>query len=195
MSNLVYENYSIVVLFDSSGSMESMMRQNPTAISIINEFIDGQKNLEGDSNLSLYFFNDLLKEVFYKQPLKNVKHITENEYIPDGSTALLDAVGEIIKKFDHENKVFITIITDGLENSSNVFCSKDINLMIKTKKEHGWKFKFFGTNQDSWSSGQKIGLNDSDCYNYSNSSAGLQNAMRTASQGITRAVTSMDPEN
>lgn len=182
--------YSIIVLFDSSGSMEVLLKAHPTPVEIINEFIEEQKNLEGFVNLSLYFFSDSFTPVIENKPVKNVESIKNEDYNPDGTTALYDAIGHVIKKFDKNKKVFMVILTDGEENSSSVFNSSDIHLMIKNKKEIGWKFKFFGANQDTWKVGRRFGLDFSDCNNFNYNSVGLSCAIRTASQDVYNTVLS-----
>lgn len=83
-----------------------------------------------------------------------VKHITENDYQPCGCTPLYDAIGVTVNSLrelvrTHEHAIgSITIITDGMENSSKEYSHKQIADMIKQLKESGWNFNFIGANID-----------------------------------------------
>ena len=190
----VNQIWKTVVLFDESGSMNNMMVGQSTAVDTINEFIVSQKKIaedagSNDNTLSLYFFNDLLREVFVDELMKDVQPIKKEDYNPDGSTALLDAVGKTINEFSEFPKVFMVILTDGLENSSSDFDSSEINILIKEKKKLGWNFRFLGTNQDSWKTGKTMGLDRADCSNYECSQPGLLKAMRNMSEQVSQTVT------
>ena len=116
--------------------------------------------------------------VFEDKSLKDVVLVNETNYKPDGTTGLLDSIGKTINKYEKEKNVYFVILTDGFENSSTEYTSKDINKLITTKKNNGWKFNFLGTNQDSWKVGNKMGLERVDCMNYENSSEGLIRSFR-----------------
>lgn len=182
----ISNTWKIVCLFDKSGSMESMMKKKPTAVDSINEFILSQKG-EGENNntMSLILFDDLLTEVFLDVNVNSVLEIKSSDFKPDGSTALMDAVGKTIERFSSDPNVFIVILTDGQENSSINFTMKDINNLIREHKLKGWRFKFLGTNQDSWNVGHKMGLDRDDCHNFEPNSTSMTNMMRAISTNVT----------
>lgn len=84
-----------------------------------------------------------------------VEHITDKDYAPCGCTPLYDAIGvtvntlrEIVKT--HENAIgSVTIITDGMENSSQEYSHKQVADLIENLKKEGWNFNFIGANIDA----------------------------------------------
>ena len=95
--------------------------------------------------------------------------MTRRNYLPGGSTALLDALGDAI---DHTIKVqkmladderagnvVFVIITDGEENSSCRFSAKKIKQMISHEQEkYGWEFIFLGANIDAVETASHYGI-------------------------------------
>ena len=101
--------------------------------------------------------------------IKEVKDISQKEYKVGGMTALLDAMGETIRKvsnmqksIDEEHrlkKVMFVIITDGEENSSRSYTAEMVKKVIKQKKtEYGWEFVFLGANIDSLKTAEGFGI-------------------------------------
>lgn len=79
-------------------------------------------------------------------------------YIPYGSTALYDAVGDAIEGTqlwidrhpDTPVRPLICVWTDGEENTSRRHTLAGLNEMIAAKKQAGWEFLFVGTGGDGW---------------------------------------------
>lgn len=89
----------------------------------------------------------------FKDTLDSSKN---NEYSPYGMTALYDAIGTAftdvgarlaaMKEEDRPSKVYVCIITDGLENSSKIFRKARIAEMIKEQQEkYSWEIDFKGS--------------------------------------------------
>jgi Mg-chelatase subunit ChlD len=86
--------------------------------------------------------------------VNDIADITDAEYIPQGGTPLLDAIGKGIEKLketlgDELGKdnvtVVVTIFTDGEENSSRQFSKADIKKMIEHfSSDNKWTFTFVG---------------------------------------------------
>lgn len=90
-----------------------------------------------------------------KQPIDKVDLITEKDYTPCSNTPLYDALGftlndlEYIMKKDSGNPLgYVTVITDGYENSSHRFSLNDVRRLISRMKEEGVIFSFIGANID-----------------------------------------------
>jgi hypothetical protein len=83
----------------------------------------------------LFKFNDGVKRVIENVNLKEVKNFTLEDYCPDRSTALYDAIGTTIEWFRYESDVLLVIITDGLENASTKYNKKQIFDLLDEKKE------------------------------------------------------------
>lgn len=146
-----------LVILDASGSMESIYNQ---ALSGTNETIQtirmGQKDHpELQQCLTLASFNsgkDYLKVKYSVAPIDEVKEITREDYVAQGCTALYDAMGEMIselkRKMTDEDRVLVTVITDGYENSSTHWTGPQIKSLIEELRQTGWTFTYIGANQD-----------------------------------------------
>ncbi len=146
-----------LIILDASGSMESIYNQ---ALSGTNETIQtiriGQKDHpELQQCLTLASFNsgkDYLKVKYSVAPIDEVKEITEEDYEACGCTALYDAMGEMIselkRKMTPEDRVLVTVITDGYENSSIHWTGPQIKSLVEELRHEGWTFTYIGANQD-----------------------------------------------
>lgn len=147
------KNLKIVFIIDESGSMQGSEQD---VIGGFNGFIERQKNENvGIVSVSLYKFNSEVTCVFLDVPITEVKAITNKEYIPNGFTALYDAIGLAISetgnklsssksKLKSEN-VLMVIITDGQENASKEYTSQTVKSLISThEKLLQWNFIYLG---------------------------------------------------
>ena len=146
-----------LIILDASGSMKSIYNQ---ALSGTNETIQtirmGQKDHpELKQYLTLASFNsgkDYLKVKYSVAPIDEVKEITKEDYVACGCTALYDAMGEMIselkRKMTPEDRVLVTVITDGYENSSIHWSGSQIKSLVEELRHEGWTFTYIGANQD-----------------------------------------------
>ena len=118
---------SVFCLIDRSGSMASCADDT---IGGFNTFI---KNQPSNTMISLSLFDHEIKHV-YTKVANDVEPLDHTTFVPRGSTALLDAIGKVIKSVPHGTvKPIIMILTDGLENSSRVYTKMHINDLITEK--------------------------------------------------------------
>ena len=149
---------SLIFLLDRSGSMESC---RDDTIGGFNSFVKDQAALGG--KLTLVQFDHEIITRYTDVELKDVVPLTTETFQPRGSTALLDAIGSIIKSQKSENPLVI-ILTDGQENSSTKFTKAHIQDLIEQKTKDGWTFMYLGANQDAFAeAGHNI------CYTLRNS--------------------------
>lgn len=146
-----------LMILDASGSMESIYNQ---ALSGVNETIQtirmGKKeHPEFEQILTLASFNsgkNYLNVKYSAAPIDEVKEITKEDYIACGCTALYDAMGEMIselkRKVTLEDRVLVTVITDGYENASVHWTGPQIKSLIEELRQTGWTFTYIGANQD-----------------------------------------------
>ena len=151
------KNIINLIILDASGSMESIYNQ---ALSGVNETIQtirmGQKdNPEFKQILTLASFNsgrNYLNVKYSATPIDEVKEITKEDYIACGCTALYDAMGEMIselkRKVTLEDRVLVTVITDGYENASIHWNGPQIKSLVEELRHEGWTFTYIGANQD-----------------------------------------------
>ena len=146
-----------LMILDASGSMESIYNQ---ALSGVNETIQtiriGQKeHPEFEQSLTLASFNsgkNYLNVKYSATPIDEVKEIIKEDYIACGCTALYDAMGEMIselkRKVTPEDRVLVTVITDGYENASIHWNGPQIKSLVEELRHEGWTFTYIGANQD-----------------------------------------------
>lgn len=146
----------LVFILDMSGSMG---RLTEDTIGGYNTLIEDQKKEKGDALVTTILFDDRYIVLHDRVPLKDVKPLTDKEYRPLGTTAMLDAVGKTINSVganlantpeeERAGTVMVTIITDGMENASKEYSWQDVQGMIKHQREkYSWIFSFIGANID-----------------------------------------------
>ncbi|MBC8139134.1 MAG: VWA domain-containing protein, partial [Fibrella sp.] len=85
----------ITLVLDRSGSMESMRGD---AIGGFNTFLKDQQAAPGAATLTLVQFDDRYEKPYEFAPIASVAPLSERTFVPRGSTALLDAVGQAIEE-------------------------------------------------------------------------------------------------
>lgn len=135
----------LVSILDRSGSMGGSESE---VIGAYNAFIKEQLITLGDkgidSTATLVLFDNKVEEVYLKTPIHEVPELTSDVYFVRGFTALYDAVGMTINKFDGEENVIFFIETDGQENASKEYAGEALKSLVTSKKDAGWEFIFAG---------------------------------------------------
>ena len=143
-----------LIIIDESGSMQSIKKE---AINSVNETIQtirsAQKKHERQEHyVSLVTFNDNVKTIYECVAVNDVNELTPDTYQPDCCTALYDAMGislnSLRKKVADDDKVLVTVVTDGYENASKEYNGKGIKALVDEFKAKGWVFAYIGANQD-----------------------------------------------
>ena len=143
--------YNLIIL-DESGSMSSIYNH---ALSGINETINGirqsqEKYPEQEHFVSIVTFEGTRRDGI---PVGDVKDLTKKDYQPGGCTPLYDAMGKAISELDRKvesgDAVLVTIITDGMENSSREYSGRAVKDLVAMQRKKGWTFAYIGANQDA----------------------------------------------
>lgn len=164
---------SIVFILDMTGSMAPLKDE---AVIMFNDYLMEQQAQSADIDLTLITFNYCeTKKVFDAIPVKEVPHMTSEQYQPDCWTPLLDTIGDALKEHGENPRTIFVILTDGKENASYRYSREQIFSMIDEKENMGWKFVFAGANQDSYAESSQIGIYASGGTNYFSLSAGITN--------------------
>ena len=148
-----------VIILDKSGSMESI---RAAAIDGLNETLAGIKKAQerhADTQehfVSLLTFCDCEKKyVFDKIPATEARALTREDYQPCCCTPLYDAMGFTLTSMRNhvatieDSVVVVTIITDGLENSSKEYTGAAVKQLVEELNKEGWTFTYMGANQNS----------------------------------------------
>ncbi len=167
----------IICIIDRSGSMESVRYE---AIIGLNQFMDEQRKLSEAADVTMVFFNNRTMTLYMGKPIVEVPWVTVSMYEPDGNTALLDAVGEVVEAAELRQKALgdqsrivktiVCILTDGLENASTRYTQSDIKRLISRKEEDGWDFIYLGAEQNAREEGSKIGIQEKFCIQFERTS-------------------------
>lgn len=177
----------ITFILDRSGSMGSLQSD---IIGGFRAFVEEQQRLGDNASLTLVQFDHEYTVNFSNVPIKDVSSTIE--FVPRGTTALLDAIGKTIidtgarlsqmPESDRPNKVLVIVMTDGHENASREFTGAKIREMVEHQKTvYRWEFVFLGANIDSFGTAASMGVAAFSVSNYDASSLGAQSAMRGAS--------------
>lgn len=146
--------YNLIII-DESGSMSCIRQQ---AMDSVNETIQTiraaqERNVNQEHFVTLVTFNDTATIVNDCAPINEIKELTAESYRPDCCTALYDAMGLSLnvlqKKVSKEDKVLVTIVTDGYENASKEYNLRTIKALVEELKAKGWVFAYLGANQDA----------------------------------------------
>ena len=170
----------LVFILDRSGSMQGLEKDT---IGGFNSLIEKQKKIEGDALISTVLFANESKVIHDRVDVKDVKPMTENNYITGGCTALLDAIGNAIhhisnihkyaRKEDVPEHTLFVITTDGMENASRTYTYPKVKKLIENQKEkHGWEFMFLGANIDAVNVASYMGIDENRAVNFNCDSEG-----------------------
>lgn len=183
----------ITLVLDRSGSMEAVRSDT---IGGFNAFLKDQQNAGvGTATITLVQFDDIYEPVYRAIALTDAPPLTTKTFVPRGSTALLDAVGQAITETgarlaalpeaERPDKVIFVILTDGQENASHKCTMPQISDMIRHQRDtYNWEFVFLGANQDAIATAAQIGVNAEAALTYAHDGKGVLDAMETVSENV-----------
>lgn len=160
-----------LIILDESGSMQSIYNQ---ALSGANETINTIRAAQKENGtmvqtLTFVTFDSGsqrpdVRAIIKSKPIDEVKDLTMEDYRPCGCTPLYDAMGISIKELSAEvregDHVLVTVITDGMENSSRLYSSAMVKELVDGLRAKGWVFTYIGANQDSWEVAGGLGIHN-----------------------------------
>ncbi len=156
----------LVFILDKSGSMSGL---EDDTVGGFNSMLEKQRERDGVCFVSTVLFNERSTVIHDRVRINDVERLTRADYVPCGSTALLDAVGDAIHHIANIHKyarpedvpehTMFVITTDGMENASRRYEKERIKRMIEEKQSRdGWEFLFIGANIDAVSTAAGYGI-------------------------------------
>jgi len=159
-NSLMDDYFKIVMVIDESGSMEGIKDK---MLKSINDLISEQKQVkERPATFTLVKFNNVINRVVKNKNLNDITLLKSTDYIPSGTTALYDAIGDTIEWFKNEKDVLMVIITDGMNNASKNYTKNQVTSMIEQKKrDNNWSYVYLSCDLSTESQGNDMGLKNS----------------------------------
>ena len=190
----------IVCIIDRSGSMQPIAAD---AIGGYNSFLENQRKLPGEAVVTLVLFDHEYQRICSARPIAEAPRLSRENYVPRGTTALLDAIGRTIDDIRNTKtsaaktrsngrahrsesaKVIVVILTDGMENASTDYSHEAVAAGIKEMRlELGWEFVYLGANQDAISVAGKMNIPAPNSASFDADSAGMTQACRIMDERV-----------
>lgn len=197
----------VALIIDESGSMSSIKKEtinnfneqlqvlkqesnSPDAIA--KKLLIGGKEYEGvETFVSVVKFNQNTNVIINLDDVNNISEINDTDYSPEGGTALYDAIGDTIERFqsipdmsDPGSSALLVILTDGEENSSKRFSHKKVKSLIDDLNANNkWTFTFMGT-ENALDQAVDIGIAAGNMVAFDNTVKGMSMATNTMSVGL-----------
>ena len=148
-----------LIIVDESGSMGHLRE---ATLSGINETIGTIRRAQEEfketqeHTLTLVTFDTgntpYVRTMIDNKPISEIKEFTD--YMPCGGTPLYDAMGQSLTRLhdrikdDPDAAAVVTVLTDGLENSSREWTAPALRNLIEKLKAEGWTFSYMGSAHD-----------------------------------------------
>lgn len=154
-----------------------------------NEFLQRQKAvaIETPCTVSVLFFSHSLDVLYQDQPLDSTCDLSIEDYHPGGSTALRDAMAEMLRNARDAHIVngattIAVVLTDGYENCSTTSIQDLQDLITETSPYV--HIAYMGSNQDAILAGGQIGASMDASLNYNDEF--LLEAIESTSEAVGR---------
>ena len=171
----------LVFILDRSGSMSGL---EGDVVGGFNSLIRKQKEQDGECFVTTVLFSNDSETLHDRIPLKDAPEMRESDFEVGGCTALIDAIGETVEHIANIHKyarpedvpahVVFAIMTDGMENASRRFSSKQVKAEIEKRKAAGWEFLFLGANIDAVETAERFGIAAEKAVNYHSDERGAR---------------------
>jgi hypothetical protein len=166
-----------------------------------NEFVERQKEAPGKTRMTLIQFNHKYQPIYSRKKIKDVEPLTLETYVPDGNTALLDAIGKAVsdglKDTAHKaDRTICAILTDGHENSSTEYTRDAVRALIEDCQDrHNWTYFFLGADMDAYDEAGSIGIKREFITAYDPTSEGTKKAFKAVGAMAFTASTKGDEDD
>ncbi len=184
----------VAIVLDRSGSMESCRDETISGFNEYAQQIRSTAKTAGlDVRLTLTVFNGEVRMPLFEKPLERLHSMSRKYYVPDGSTAMLDAVGQTIDRLERdgseidEASVLVCIISDGMENSSSEYTYASVAERItRLTATERWTFTYMGSNQDLSIVSRQLDIPVANMTSYASTGEGTSNAWQRQGRATSR---------
>lgn len=175
-----------LIILDESGSMECVRNETIDGCNKVMATIREMEQAHSDTQrnlVSIYAFqsdnaNRKSRYLCKNVPVARARDITARDYQPWGATPLLDAVGstlvdlEAVASTHQDAHGIVTIITDGMENSSSHYTYPMVATIVNRLRELGWTVNLIGANIDVNNVGDSLGVSSRMAFTQSSEGTG-----------------------
>ncbi|CAM4109547.1 VWA domain-containing protein [Flavobacterium antarcticum] len=181
-------------VLDKSGSMNDCRE---TTLHGFNAQLETIKRLQNEFSeqkieVSLTIFDHEIDHILTHVGVSNFKPLSYNQYLPSGTTALLDAIGTSINQIrisnesailNDEMSVVMVILTDGMENASREFTFHQIAATIaQLEATEKWTFTFLGADIDAMHTSKMLNIKAENVVSFNKSD--MNKMMNDVSEGM-----------
>jgi uncharacterized protein YegL len=167
--------YHLIV--DRSGSMSDCI---DATINGYNEQLSRIRSMqnefpEQDIRVGLTMFDTTVQMQAVAQDLMNATRLSRQNYIPNGGTALYDAIGQTTlhleeayaRQSDLPTTFVVVVLTDGYENSSRMFNLQQIRSLIqRLEGTEKWTFSFIGATLDAVEVAEQMSIRANNSFSF-----------------------------
>lgn len=169
------------IALDESGSMAGCKQQTLNGLN--EQLQELRKHQDIDTTVTLVTFagDKDIKVKFSGKPIAEIADLKDEDYNPDGGTAMYDGVARLLNEFqskvaDDENTTYVVmVVSDGEENQSKEYNATKIAEMIQERqKTKRWTINYIGANQDLTKVSKSMHLGTGNVMAYGASEVGTQ---------------------
>ncbi len=189
----------IAVVLDSSSSMQAIKKEVIAGFNEHAATIRAGSGNQMDSKVCLMTFASYVNPpLLWCENANNLNDLTEENYRPEGMTAMLDCVGATIDKLekqedieDEQTAVLVLVVSDGQENNSKRETYPSISERVQRLTKTGrWTFVYLGSNQDLSKIQQDLNIPRGNTQTFVNTPAGYAQAFTQTNRGLSNYMTS-----
>jgi len=185
----------VVAIIDRSGSMSGKEADTVGGINSTLSIIRQDLKPDERVNVSIKLFDHEEHMLIRSLNIEDVRPLELRQFVPRGQTALYDAIGSSLTYFMEKKlhdptsytKCLIYVATDGCENCSKKFNAESLKKLITSAQEsYNIEIMYLGANQDAILEASKIGIDEGQAINYSETKDECQAVYRSLGNVVNR---------
>jgi len=185
----------VVAIIDRSGSMSGKEADTVGGINSTLSIIRQDLKPDERVNVSIKLFDHEEHMLIRSLNIEDVRPLELRQFVPRGQTALYDAIGSSLTYFMEKKlhdptsytKCLIYVATDGCENCSKKFNAESLKKLITSAQElYNIEIMYLGANQDAILEASKIGIDEGQAINYSETKEECEAVYRSLGNVVNR---------